>query len=244
MLAGEETEPRSADAAPWASLLERHRAKWVESLAGDRPMVWLDHYTATGADAEALHGAVAEGKPVVLGLPADAGGAAAREASRLAAELGGVTVTQQLAAGSRIHLGDEQAGDVVHFLVCVNVEAARATESSSLTDIDTAPVLSGYVRFLEEANRTLSEANARLARENLGVHDSAAAAVVADLEREVQRQRDIAEDASNRLTQALARLDSPRYRAVDKVRAIVFGFPGLSKLFELRSRLIQARRNR
>jgi hypothetical protein len=240
MLTGEETEPRSAGAAPWAHLLDRHRAKWVESLAGDAPVVWLDEYTAGGDDAKALQAAVAEGKPVVLGLPADAGGAAAREAGRLAAELGGVTVTQQLAAGSLIGDGDENAGDVVHFLVCVNVEPAP----SSLTDADAAPLLSGYVRFLEEANRTLSEANTRLARQNLGVHDSAAAAVVADLEREVQRQREIAEDTGNRLIQAQAMLDSPRYRAVDKARAIVFGLPGLSKLFELRSRLIQERRNR
>jgi hypothetical protein len=244
MLTGEESEPRAADAAPWAQLLDRHRAKWVESLARDRPVMWIDDYAAGGDNAQALHAAVAEGKPVVLGLPADAGGAAAREASRLAAELGGVALTQQLAAGSLIGEGEEHAGDVVHFLVCVNVESARATESSSLTDTDAAPLLSGYVRFLEEANRTLSEANTRLARKNLGVHDSAAAAVVADLEREVQRQREIAEDTNNRLIQAKAMLDSPRYRAVDKVRAIVFGLPGLSKLFELRSRLIQERRNR
>jgi hypothetical protein len=244
MLTGEESEPRAADAAPWAHLLDHHRAKWVESLAGDTPVVWLDDYTAGGVDAEALQAAVAEGKPVVLGLPADAAGAAAREAGRLAAELGGVTVTQQLAAGSLIGDGDENAGDVVHFLVCVNVESASATESTSLTDADAVPLLSGYVRFLEKANRTLSEANTRLARQNLGVHDSAAAAVVADLEREVQRQREIAEDTNNRLIQAQTMLNSPRYRAVDKVRAVVFGIPGLSKLFQLRSRLIQERRNR
>jgi hypothetical protein len=240
MLTGEETEQSPAAARPWAHLLDRHRAQWVESLAGHTPVIWIDDYAAGEGVRDGLRGAVEEGRPVVLGLPADAGGAAARAASRLASELGGVTVTQRLAAGSLIGRGEEHSGDVVHFLVCVNVEAGPST----LTDADAVPLLSGYVRFLEEANRSLSEANTRLARENLGVHDSAAPAVLADLERELQRQREIAVDTTNRLIQAQAMLDSPRYRAVDKVRAIVFGLPGLSKLFELRSRLIQRRRNR
>jgi hypothetical protein len=239
----------------WAHLLDRHRAEWVASLAGERSvtsldgaddgrgaLVWVDGYP-DGAERErvvaTLRELAASGRAVVVGLPADAGGAAAREAERLAAELGGVTLAQHLAAGSLIAGEDGEAGDVVHYLVCANVEAAGA---SSATDAEVVPLLRGYVSFLEEANRSLSEANARLARENLGVHDSAAAAVVAELEREVQHQREIAEDKNNQLIQARALLDSPRYRAVDKLRALVFGLPGVSKLFELRSRLIQERR--
>jgi hypothetical protein len=94
------------------------------------------------------------------------------------------------------------------------------------------------VRLLEEANKTLSEANARLAREKLGVHDSAAGALgpeMDELRRELAEQREIA-------TQAKAALEAPRYRAVDRLRSIVFRIPGLSAMFRLRSWLIQRRR--
>ena len=46
-----------------------------------------------------------------------------------------------------------------------------------MLDTRAAPWMTGYVSFLEEANRSLGEANARLARERLGVHDAAAAAL-------------------------------------------------------------------
>lgn len=233
MLTGEESGQTSAAARPWAHLLDRHRAKWVESLTGETPVMWLDDYLAREGDADALRAAVEEGRPVVLGLPADAGGAAAREASRLAGELGGVTLTQRLAAGSLIGEAGERTRDIVHFLVCVNVDAAP----SALTDAEAVPLLSGYVRFLEEANRSLSEANERLARDRLGVQDSAAAAVIAEL----QEQRRIAEENHQAMLQAHAALQAPRYRAVDRLRELVFALPGLSTLFKIRSRLIQGR---
>jgi hypothetical protein len=195
--------------------------------------MWLDDYGVGKRNGEALRAAAAEGRPVVIGLPADAGGSAAREASRLANELGGVTLTQQLAAGSLIGGTDEHAGDVVHFLVCVNVEA----EESTLTDAEAAPLLSGYVRFLEQANRSLSEANERLARERLGVHDSAAAAVIAEL----REQRRIADENHQAMLHARAALQAPRYRAVDRLREIAFAVPGVSALFRIRSRIIQSR---
>jgi hypothetical protein len=241
----------------WADLLDRHRAEWVASLAGDRDvtsldgegapdgtLVWLDRYPGgvdRGDVGARLRALAAEGRPVVVGLPADAGGAAAREAERLASELGGVTLAQHLAAGSLIAGEAGDARDVVHFLVCVNVDVARAEAASSATDAEVVPLMRGYVSFLEEANRSLSEANARLARERLGAHDSAAAAAVAELQREVERQRAIADDKNNQLIQAHALLASPRYRAVDKLREVVFGLPGISTLFERRSRMIQER---
>jgi hypothetical protein len=236
MLTGEGTERGSVDARPWAELLERHRAAWVAEVAGERQALWLDDYTGD-RDEAALRAAASEGRPVILGLAADAGGAAARDASRLAKELGGIALTQRLAAGSLIGAEDEHAGDVVHFLVCVNVDAPSAAESSALTDVDAAPLLSGYVRFLEQANRSLSEANARLARDRLGVHDSAAAALIAEL----QEQRRIAEENHNSMLQARAALQAPRYRAVDRLREIVFAMPGLSTLFRVRSQRIQGR---
>jgi uncharacterized protein (DUF885 family) len=115
--------------------------------------------------------------------------------------------------------------------------AAWRASSSALTDAEAVPLLSGYVRFLEEANRSLSEANERLARDRLGVQDSAAAAVIAEL----QEQRRIAEENHQAMLQAHAALQAPRYRAVDRLRELVFALPGLSTLFKIRSRLIQGR---
>ena len=62
----------------------------------------------------------------MVGLRADTQGAAEREAGRLAEELGGVTVCQRLAAGSLISAEGGEAGDAVHFLVCVNIDEASA----------------------------------------------------------------------------------------------------------------------
>jgi hypothetical protein len=233
MLMGEQAETGSAGGGAWADLLDRHRSEWVAALAAGQPMVWVDDYPA-GGDRDAVRDAAAEGRPVVVGLPADGRGDAEREADRLAAELGGTRVTQRLAAGSLIGPEGDGGADAVHFLVCVNVEPS----TSSMTDQDVVPLMTGYVRLLEEANQRLSEANARLAREKLGVHDSAAGALepeIAELKEALAEQREIA-------TQAKAALDAPRYRAVDRVRDFVFAIPGLSALFRLRSRLIQRRR--
>jgi hypothetical protein len=243
MLTGEGVERASEGAGAWADLLDRHRAEWVAALAGDRSVMWLDDYARDGgpeSDGEALRAAVAEGRPVVLGLSADAAGAAAREAGRLAEELGGVTVAQRLAAGSLISGDAGDARDVVHYLVCVNVDVGGAEGASTAAEERVAPLMRGYVRFLEEANRSLSEANARLAREKLGVHDSAAGALepqIAVLKEQLAEEREISR-------QAKAALAAPRYRAVDNVRSVVFRVPGLSGLLGLRSRLIQRRQNR
>ena len=165
--------------------------------------MWVDDYTGDatdGPEADALRAAAAEGRPVVVGLRADGRGAAEREAGRLAEELGGVTVCQRLAAGSLITRDGGEAGDAVHFLVCVNIDAASAAAPSSVTEAEAVPLMTGYVRFLEEANRSLSEANVRLARERLGVHDSAAAALVAEL----QAQREAAQENYEAMLQAKA----------------------------------------
>ena len=229
MLAPEKAEGASERSRPWADLLSRHREQWVASLTGEGPVLWVDDYAGGEDDAESLRAAAAEGRPVVVGLRADAAGAAAREAARLAGELGGVTVHQRLAAGSLIDTDDGEDADTVHFLVCVNV-GDPADASTSLVDAEAVPLMTGYVRYLEDANRSLSEANARLARERLGVHDSAAAAIVAEL----KANREAAEALKTELS-------APRYRAVDKLRDLLFQVPGLSALLHLRSRTIQGR---
>jgi hypothetical protein len=231
MLAPERAERESERSRPWADLLSRHRERWVASLSGDESVLWMDDYAGEAGDAESLRAAAAEGRPIVVGLSADAAGAGAREAARLAGELGGVTVHQRLAAGSLIGADDGEGADAdtVHFLVCANVSSV-ADASSSLMDAAAVPLMTGYVRYLEDANRSLSEANARLARASLGVHDSAAAAIVAELK------------ANRETAEALrAELSAPRYRAVDKLRDLLFEVPGLSALLRRRSRMIQGR---
>jgi hypothetical protein len=238
MLAPQKAERGSESGRPWADLLRRHREQWVASLGGERSLMWLDDYTHAGEgrpDVDALRAAAAEGRAVIVGLPADAGGAAEREAGRLAAELGGVTVCQRLAAGSLIVPEDGDGADAVHFLVCVNVDEVSATAPASLTGTDAVPLMSGYVRFLEEANRSLSEANVRLARERLGVQDSAAAKLAADL------QTQLHEAHVNYEAMLRAAVSAPRYRAADKLRDLLFQVPGLSALLRLRSRLIRRR---
>ena len=143
---------------PWADLLGRHREQWVASVGGEDAVMWVDDY-AGEQDADALRAAVAEGRPVVVGLRADAGGVAERVAGLIAAELGGVTVCQRLAAGSLISAEEDEAGDAVHFLVCVNVDEASTSVPSSVTEVGAVPLMSGYVRFLEEGGRTLTRSH-------------------------------------------------------------------------------------
>ena len=238
MLTPQRAGESSAGTLPWAELVERHRERWLEALGGDRDLLWVDDFTAAGdASAKEVRAAAAAGRPVAVGMRADAGGAAGREAARLATELGGVALCQRLAAGSVI-VSEEaearEAGDAVHFLVCVNVDEVAAAAPGNLLDADAAPLLHGYVRYLEEANRALSEANTRLARERLGVQDSAAATLAAEL----KKQREAAE--ANYERQITAILSAPRYRAVDGLRALVFRLPGLSKVAHRRSRRIRA----
>jgi hypothetical protein len=221
-------------------------------------LVWLDELPA-GEVSEPLVAAIraiaARGRPFVAGLQADPRGAARLEAERLAKELSGFTVFQHLAAGSLI-LGEldgagatiEEPGDpddAVHFLVCVNVPPASALRAHVSLGARVVALMSGYVNFLEEANQNLSEANARFAREHLGIHDAAAAALeprIAELERNLEEQRSLAQNRYEMLIHAQAALQAPRYRAVDRLRAAVFGIPGIATLFRARSRLIQRRR--
>jgi hypothetical protein len=240
MLTGHEAEQASGTARPWADLLERHRSEWVASLSGERSVMWVDDYTRDAGgehETDALRSAVAEGRPVVIGLRADARGAAAREASRLATELGGVTLCQRLAAGSLIGPDEGDEGDAVHFLVCVNLDRASAAASNAEINAEPVPLMTGYVRYLEEANRSLTEANVRLARERLGVHDSAAAAIAGEL----KEHRETAQKNYEAMLNARAELRAPRYRAVDKLRDLVFQVPGLSALLRLRSRMLSER---
>jgi hypothetical protein len=254
--------------APWEDLLRRHRAAWVGALAGDLPirelsewdedlpgLVWHDDYATDGDRQpldEAARAAAGAGRPLVIGLPADVSGGAERDAAALASDLGGVVVAQHLSAGSLIANGPGPSGalieeppaadDAVHYLVCVNVDGDRLAQAASMLGATAVPLMTGYVRFLRDANEQLRQANARLAREHLGVHDSAAASLaprISELEKEVAEQRRIAKDHYEMFLQTKATLEAPRYQAVDRLRAMLFRVPGLGLALRLRSRIIQ-----
>jgi hypothetical protein len=259
--------------APWEDLLRAHRAAWVGELAGDLPirdlaardeeppgLVWVDDYPwADGRDRfdGDLQAMAAAGHPLVVGLSADPGGRAARDAAGLASELGGLVVGQHLSAGSLIADRPGPAGALiseapaaehaVHYLVCVNLDRDRLGTAAAMLGAAAVPLMTGYVKFLEDANEQLRQANARLARDRLGVHDSAAAIRaprISELENELAEQRRIAEAHYDMLLQAKATLEAPRYRAVDSARAILFRVPGLRTALRLRSRLLQRSRGR
>lgn len=254
--------------AAWEDLLRQHRAGWIAALAGDLPirelsawdddpsgLVWLDAYPGDGDRHrldETVRAAAAAGHQVVIGLQADAEGRAEREAAELASDLDGLVISQHLAAGSVI--GDRpgptgallseptDGDDAVHYLVCANIDGDRLAQSAAMLGAAAVPLMTGYVRFLKDANQQLRHANARLARDRLGVHDSAAASLaprISELEKELAEQRRIAQAHYDMFLQTKASLEAPRYRAVDSLRAIVFRVPGLGAALRLRSRLLR-----
>jgi hypothetical protein len=225
-----------------------------------RALVWFDDYPGDGdrqRTDEALRAVAAAGHALVVALVAASDGGAARHAAGLASELGGMVVAQHLSAGSVIVDGPGPVGatisespepdDAVAYLVCSNVEADLVRKTGTMLGAAAVPLMSGYIKFLHAANEELRHANARLAREHLGVHDSAAASLaprISELEKELAEQRRIAQDHYDMLLQAKATLEAPRYRAVDAGRAFLFKIPGLSAALRLRSRLVQRARQR
>jgi hypothetical protein len=179
-------------------LLREHRAAWaaeaagagaidlfsepdpVAALAGAEAAVWLEGYTpaARAAVAEAAR----RGARLVVAV-AEAG-----EAQALAAAAGGEVVPQALAGGSVIGTATEAKVVLdapaapeyaVWHLVCANVDVA-ATQAR--LGVAAGAELSARLARLESALDALQEANTRLAREQLGKHDAAAASIIGKLE--------------------------------------------------------------
>ena len=118
-----------------------------------------------------------------------------REAERLAEAIGGdVVAVQYLAEGSLLEPAGEPGAapaarvrrdligdpdDAVAWLVAAGAPVTAGAAEGTLTF---APSGLAYLTRLERANDELTRANARLARAHLGVHDAAAASVVARFE--------------------------------------------------------------
>ena len=172
----------------------RARAGGTELAA----ITWIEGIPAAGLPAGALallRTAASSGLLVVVVLPAGRRGKEDgfdfEEASRIAAQVDGVLLAQYLAEGSLISAADElperlparvDAGaladraDARAWLVLANAEPeARDGVADGAFALSLAPVHGAYLERLEQANAGLRRANARLARANLGRHDSSAA---------------------------------------------------------------------
>jgi hypothetical protein len=178
----------------------------------------LEHLRELEPALERLRELAEDGMTMILSVPNSAGLGEENEFhvtdfswERTLHELGsfpGATVlTQYLAEGSlicaaepgdgdpepRIELGDRREPEYAnHYIVCVGVDAAPL---HGLMQLEASPLANRYLRDLENANRELRRANARLSREHLGKADAAAASDLArradrdEIERELAHLR-------------------------------------------------------
>jgi SAM-dependent methyltransferase len=159
------------------------------------------------------------------------------------------------ARGRLVDSGAEDAPSAVwanHWLIVVGPELAHVEQARAGLALAAAPNHNEYMRQLERTNAELRRTNARMARAWLGVHDAAAAAPearreklearIAELEQELEREREIAKTNHELMLESKAALEAPRYRVVDAIRTLAFRVPGLATVLRLRSRWVQRRR--
>jgi 2-polyprenyl-3-methyl-5-hydroxy-6-metoxy-1,4-benzoquinol methylase len=175
---------------------------------------------------------------------------------------GAVVLSQYLAEASLI-VGDDRkpmselrgrlvdgTGDTAwanHWLILVGIGVSDADRAQAALSLAAAANQNQYMRILERANDELYRTNQRLARSRLGVHDAAAASTEATrtkLEAEVGELTHKLEAQRTETERQKARLNAPRYRAVDAIRVLAFTIPGVAILLRARSRSIQRRRSR
>lgn len=258
-----DADSTSSGVDTWAELLARHRRGWLVAAIGGREMLDLDSEQdpaasiarasadsavvsmedfSERADADLrreLQSAVARGVPVVVGF--QGGRQAWQDAELLRDQLGdAVLVVQQLAAGSLIGAEGEPS-KAAHVLVCANLGAFPGDGTAAELDASAVPLSSGYVAYLERSNRALRDANVRLARERLGLHDAAAATRWTALQEELAEYKRQAVTNYERWIGAKNALQAPRYRAVDKVRDVAFSLPGLGFVLRWRKERLKAR---
>lgn len=118
-----------------------------------------------------------------------------------------------------------------HWIVTVNVPADELRGASAHVTFAAVPQASGYMRALEAANAELVRANARLARNWLGLHDASAASVLrrlADQSAAAEKWERIAGNNDWGRVQAERQLDTRLHRAVESAYGFASGLPGVS----------------
>jgi SAM-dependent methyltransferase len=143
----------------------------------------------------------------------------------------------------RGELADDGPPDLAwanHWIALVNVPVDDVAEAVARMGLSAAPNQNEYMRALERANDELWRANGRLARHQLGIHDSAAASVIGRLERRTQEAErrvreleerlalevEVAKQNDRNFQNVRATLELPRHRAVDALHRRMLRLPG------------------
>jgi SAM-dependent methyltransferase len=185
------------------------------------------------------------------------------EAMELADKLGGATVLYQfLAEGSLVRgpqpgrLEPEEVlrehgedGYANHYILCVNFgDDAAAKVTAARMQLNVAPLYNRHMLALERANRELWRENARLAREQLGKSDAAAATTLFRMQRELRTRAENAEQRNAELEEEVAQLrhrllllDTPRHVAVERARDWVMRRQRLYAVVRLLMRIVSRR---
>ena len=140
-----------------------------------------------------------------------------------------VVLYQFLAEGSLIRGRDasEEGGRIIatergepeyanHFIACVNFGESDVVNESARMHLEVAPVHNRYVRNLERANEELRRINAQLARKRLGKADSAAASLLAKLDRQAAQL-----EAARQELQKMRDAHDPERHASAERRALI-----------------------
>ena len=244
---------------------ERHLEAWAAALAGERRTLSLrggaaldgvaEHDAITWLDApaetlpvERLRDAAAAGVRLVLAVSGLERGAAAALAERLGALVAGEQLHVQgtLISGpdgapgggglpAAVGSGDEPPRRI---LLTANVEPEELERAASVRlALALEDVHAAQLQRLEAAYWSLRRANARLARENLGRHDAAAASVVGPLTTELEEIRrqlaieiEVARQNDEYFQAARAKLDEPHHRAAERLYQVIAKLPGGSAI--------------
>ena len=238
---------------------ERHLEAWAAELAGERrtlslrgtasldglgghdALTWLDA-PAEALPVERLRDAAAAGVRLVLAVSGVERGAAAA----LAEHLGALVAGEQLHVQGTLISGPDGAPGAVpaavgtgdepprRVLLTANVEPEELERAASLRlALALEDVHAAQLERLEAAYWSLRRANARLARENLGRHDAAAASVVGPLTRELEEMRrqlaievEVARQNDEYFQAARRKLDEPHHRAAERLYQVLAKVPG------------------
>jgi hypothetical protein len=238
---------------------ERHLEAWAAELAGDRralslrgaasldgldghdALTWLDA-PAKALPVERLRDAAVAGVRLVLAVSGLERGTAAALAERLGALVAG----EQLHVQGTVICGPDGAPGGVpaavgtgdepprRILLTANVEPEELERAASVRlALALEDVHAAQLERLEAAYWSLRRANARLARENLGRHDAAAASVVGPLTTELEEIRrqlaievEVARQNDEYFQAARAKLDEPHHRAAERLYQVIAKLPG------------------
>jgi SAM-dependent methyltransferase len=208
-----ETLEHVADPEGVLAVLENHAAaglRIVLSVPNSRTLGEVNEFHVTDYGFDEAQEAFARFEEVAIFYQFNAEGSLIRH--EYPAEVDGEFVLDQ-------HGEPEYAN---HFIACVNLnERLRETGSLARMQLAAAPDFTRHMLALERANQELWRTNARLARQHLGVSDSAAAAVqnrLRAVQEEAAQTQERLEAELDHAHRRLLVLDTPRHQALEHLR--------------------------